>query len=275
VSETVKTSYTEKLLGKNYKWWYVVRYYLRLQTAYRSDLLLYNLAGFLDFSVTILIWFLVTRVDNSLIEANNILTYLFIGYAYNSLSFTWYSEHLTRDIQNGTLANQLITPSSIFWRGFFQFVGQGILAGSFFKFFPLLLALPFIWSYLVWPTDPLIWLSLLLFIPIMFFIKQATEFIVGSLAFWTVSAGGLLEINGVIMSFLTGRRIPLDLIWTGLIFQPLAFGAYHGMKIFLGEYSFLGIFTAFGGGLLWCLILYLIGQIIFKMGLKKNESVGL
>lgn len=121
---TYQPTFMEKLLGRNYKWWFIANYYFRLQTAYRSDLFLFNFAGFLSFSVTIMIWFLVTRSDNPVIAANQILTYLFIGFAYMNIARTWYSQHLTRHILNGTLASQLISPTPVFWRGLFQFVGQ-------------------------------------------------------------------------------------------------------------------------------------------------------
>jgi ABC-type uncharacterized transport system permease subunit len=47
------------------------------------------------------------------------------------------------------------------------------------------------------------------------------------------------------------------------------------MQIYLGKYSNLEIFYTFLGGLVWCIMLYFLAKLVFKMGLKKNESVGL
>jgi ABC-type uncharacterized transport system permease subunit len=47
------------------------------------------------------------------------------------------------------------------------------------------------------------------------------------------------------------------------------------MQIYLGEYTNLEIFYVFLGGLAWCIILYFLAKLVFKLGLKRNEAVGL
>ena len=54
-----------------------------------------------------------------------------------------------------------------------------------------------------------------------------------------------------------------------------AFTFYHPMQIYLGKYSILETIYVFGGGIVWCIILYYSAKWVFKMGLKRNEAVGL
>jgi ABC-type uncharacterized transport system permease subunit len=44
---------------------------------------------------------------------------------------------------------------------------------------------------------------------------------------------------------------------------------------FLGKYSTTEIIYTFLGGIAWCLVLWILAQVIFKLGLKKNEAIGL
>jgi ABC-type uncharacterized transport system permease subunit len=50
---------------------------------------------------------------------------------------------------------------------------------------------------------------------------------------------------------------------------------HHPMQIYLGEYNSLDILLVFLGGIVWCLVLYFLAKFVFKLGLKRNESVGL
>jgi ABC-type uncharacterized transport system permease subunit len=47
------------------------------------------------------------------------------------------------------------------------------------------------------------------------------------------------------------------------------------MQIYLGKYNFQETLAVFLGGIIWFLVLYFLAKLVFKMGLKKNEAVGL
>jgi ABC-type uncharacterized transport system permease subunit len=47
------------------------------------------------------------------------------------------------------------------------------------------------------------------------------------------------------------------------------------MQIYLGKYSPTETLMVVLGGIAWCLVLYFLANFVFKMGLKRNESVGL
>jgi ABC-2 type transport system permease protein len=102
--------------------------------------------------------------------------------------------------------------------------------------------------------------------------------ILGYLAFWFTEVEGFVQSYIAVSVFLAGNVIPLNIIPTVgnyLVFLPFAFTFYHPMQIYLGKYDTNKTIYIFLGGLAWCIVLYFLAKIIFKMGLKRNESVGL
>ena len=60
-----------------------------------------------------------------------------------------------------------------------------------------------------------------------------------------------------------------------MIWTPFTYLLHHPMQIYLGKYSALETLYVFGGGIVWCVILYYLVKWVFKMGLKRNEAIGL
>jgi ABC-2 type transport system permease protein len=56
---------------------------------------------------------------------------------------------------------------------------------------------------------------------------------------------------------------------------PFAYILHYPMQIYLGKYDTNQTILVFLGGLAWCLALFILAKIVFKLGLKRNESVGL
>jgi ABC-2 type transport system permease protein len=132
------------------------------------------------------------------------------------------------------------------------------------------------WQYVILPS--LINFVLYLLVGIIgYFITVFFAYILGSLAFFIVDVQGVLEIQNQVNFIFSGKAIPLDVsaFLKPLIFLPFAFTFYHPMQIYLGKYNFQETLAVFLGGIIWCLVLYFLAKIVFKIGLKKNEAVGL
>ncbi len=129
------------------------------------------------------------------------------------------------------------------------------------------------------PSWTLFWVILL--IPISFTLNHLFGIIFSSLAFWTKQWDyeGIKESYEISFMLLTGSIIPLDKlpfeISKYLAFLPTSWLLHHPMQIYLGKYSSLETFYTFFGGLIWCFVLYFLAKWVFKLGLKRNESVGL
>jgi ABC-type uncharacterized transport system permease subunit len=120
-----------------------------------------------------------------------------------------------------------------------------------------------------------------MFIPLTFYINYILSILFGSIAFFIKDKrdfGSLLEAIGKIKEILTGSLIELTLIpFIGyqMIYNPFALSFYHPTQVFLGKYSLAQTLTVIIATLVWIVFLYIITVLIFRYGLKKNESVGL
>jgi ABC-2 type transport system permease protein len=104
------------------------------------------------------------------------------------------------------------------------------------------------------------------------------ELILGTVAFWINTASNrVIEIAADLITLTSGSLVQLNLnqITQWFIYSPFAFAVYHPMQIYLGKYSPLQTLYFFLGGVGWCVLLYIAAKWLFKIGLKRNEAVGL
>jgi len=267
----------QKLLGRNYKWWYILIYHFKVATNYRTDSITGSVAEFLSFGSTLLAWYMLTK-NSTEYDPKIILTYLWVGSLYYIYSYSWFGKRLSDWITNGTLSTKLMTPTNPLWYGFFAFIGEAILANGFVvSTFGQLALLPFVFPNILLPSFSNL-LIVILFIPITYFIRHQIEIIFGSVAFWSTNTYGVMDLRGSLSFVLDGTRIPLYIIspfFFPIILQPFAWLLHHPMQIYLGKYSPLETLYVFLGGIGWCVVLYFLAKWVFRMGLKRNESVGL
>ena len=123
-------------------------------------------------------------------------------------------------------------------------------------------------------------LILILFVPITFSINHFFGVLIGSVGFFLKDTREFQGFAGsylTLRSILSGMILPLDKAPFSGFFQltPYAWVLHQQVQIYLGKYTPLETFYVFLGGIIWCVILYFMASFVFKMGLKRNESVGL
>ncbi|MEI6728990.1 MAG: ABC-2 family transporter protein [bacterium] len=262
------TSLMQKLLGRNYKWWYLICYYFKLNTTYLWNEIfasIFRISGI--FSSLVIFTFLQQ-------EDAQITTYLIIGGAYFACTDALISWFIGDSIKNGKISRMLILPQNfmifVFFSGIsvilFLLLTYSIILVPLFVFFSG--SLIFSWN--------IFWL--LLFWPISSTIRLFIEFLVGLSAFWTTEFYGLAYINTIVLQFFSGALFPLYFISTKfplLNYTPFSILFYHPMQVYLGKYNINQTIFVFLGGIAWCVILYFLAKLVFNLGLKRNESVGL
>jgi ABC-2 type transport system permease protein len=214
----------------------------------------------------------------------NVYIYLLVGQVFKSLGEYYFYNRISDHIISGKITSKLVVPTSnmqVFGIGgigyrlppniiesispilalvIFQFIAKVDILGSFdiLRFFGVII----------------------LFIPIAFCSNYFIGYSVGSLAFFIDDKRDIWGISTTatnIISVLRGTIVPLDKIPLGsfISFLPLSYSLHHPMQIYLGKYSTTEIFYTFLGGIAWCFVLWILARVIFKLGLKKNEAVGL
>jgi len=261
----------QQLLGRNYKWLVMINYEVKMQTTYLTD----NIAWIFGQLVIILpiIWIWVLNKPEDL---NTLITYFLIGNIGLSLIENTLSYRIAYEIETGRITKFLLLPSNYLTLIFFRGIGRNSVA-NISAIFMIGLVCLFYSSNLIFSS----WANLILWFLVLifgYFIKAFLEMIIAFMAFWFVDIGNFIFLFRNMFLFLSGSLIPFYLLNNGLSqvqYNPLAFTFYHPMQIYLGKYSPLETLWVFVGGFAWCVVLYFFAKLVFRMGLKRNESVGL
>ena len=264
---TYKPTFMQKLLGRNYKWWYVMVFNFRSASAYAFSDLFYYLNQAIIVYISIAIWGFSQRDDTT-----DTLTYLIIGNIFLSLLLLNNHWRFADEVFSGKFSSRYILPINLFKFYFFNAIAYLSKVSLVIIFYiPLL----FINRNLIqFSLQGLLYLFVFLILALL--IKFFYNFIVGCSVFWLTNSDGLLSFSETTAMVLSGSFIPLSLINFKLIeYLPFAYFLHHPMQIYLGKYTPLETFYVFTGGIVWCLVLYFLAKWVFKMGLKRNEAVGL
>ena len=268
-TETFNPTLLQKLLGRNYKWWYIVKYNFTASLAYRTTALFIILRDLAPMFISLAIY-------GSFSEQNNYLLYILLANIFFKLvllfgDIAW---EISGNIRYGGLSTKLLNPTSWLKYEFFA-----VLGGNFYTFLVNLGIL----SFLIYTNDLEVIFdqNLLLALTIVLLIGSFLYFIIdllfGLVTFWTVETNTLIELKSVITPFLTGSLVIFDFNpnLEVLKYLPWSFISYHPMQIYLGEYDNVQTGWTLLGGITWCVMLYFLAKIIFRLGLKRNESIGL
>jgi ABC-2 type transport system permease protein len=264
----------QKLLGRQYKWWYLVVYFIVLASATISANIFALFGTLVNFTAISYIWLL-----NG--ASAIVMTYLLLGRLYKTITDNFWYDRIGADISGGAINSLLLKPTdyiiynliaslgSRLTRNLTNFVGVGVIVFiiAYFKV-SLILTIN-------------IWLVLLL-LPFSIIINYYIAFIIGNIAFFIKDKrdfnGFTIGLNQLIV-VLSGAIIPLDKLpsdFLNIIDKlPFAYSLHLPMQIYLGKYDSIQTLLVFAGGIAWCVILYFLAKLIFKLGLKRNEAVGL
>jgi len=210
-----------------------------------------------------------------------IFSYILIGRVYKSIAENYFVGTISGDIISGQLSRVLLLPTSITRLYFFVMLGKRVFR-NLIEFIGFLGAAFFCVKFLNVNIDynfSTLWI-LVLFLPITFFLNHFTGMVVGCLAFVIDDKRDFMGIDNIYFNFrsiLAGWIIPLDLLPFASFFvsTPFAWQLHQPMQIYLGRVQGLDILWIWLQGLLWCIVMYFLAKIVFRLGLKYNESTGL
>lgn len=272
---TFQPTLMQKLLGRNYKWWYVILFEVKSRTNSLFNNIFFIFGHMLILTGTMTTWWLANDkiIDDQLSQR---WVYFLVGEIFLATiySFTVFSGF---DYIAGRHIPDLLKPQKYLKLKFFTDYGESLLQ-NFTKIFILIL-LVFVFVSFNWiNVNPLNFFKILIFIPSSLLIFFFSNLMVGISGFFLKRMDGIALNYEFLASLLMGRIFPLNLVienFTILIFNPFAYLFYHPMQVYLGKYDTAQTIWVFLGGLAWCVIFYFLTKLVFKLGLKRNESVGL
>ena len=237
-----------------------------------SNYFLYQLGYILEFFVTVYIW-VYNNPNNT-----DLITYLFFGYILQRLMWTNVLNFLSVNIFSGKIVNRLLLPINLTSFLLIREAGTRIImnltsSGLMFLFLPLFighLASP-VWYF---------WLFLPFILIIGFLIDFFISISFACLVFWLKEGfDPIYNFFTLGSKVLTGIYIPFNYLPSSLsqlmTYNPYSLLVYHPMQIYSGHYSIMQSAIVIFSGIIWVIVLYLISQLMLKLGLKEFESSGL
>ena len=189
----------------------------------------------------------------------------------------WVAWELDFQIRQGNLSSKLLRPLDPFWEFLMQHLTERFVR------IPLVIGLVIL-GLLIAPQGTVLTpgiAAVLLFtlsITLAFLIRFLISYIIGILAFWTEQTAAFDEGYYVLATFLAGGFAPLELFPTTLRtlvdWTPFPYIVYYPAKILTGQLPASDIARVFAVQLAWVLVLVLLRQVMWRVGLKKYGAVG-
>lgn len=176
-----------------------------------------------------------------------------------------------RKIADGSIANEFLKPVNFKFRLIAENLGD-IIFNLIFNFLPaIIIAVCFV--KIQRPADGF---ALILFVVsaiLGFFVLWQISFIVQMASFWFINVWSISTIKNVFVNVLSGAMLPLWFMPASVMslikFTPFDSIYFTPVKIYLGSMKNSDILFNFGRQLVWIGILYVIGDILWRLGQKK------
>lgn len=171
----------------------------------------------------------------------------------------------------GNIANELLLPISIEGRMLAENMGNALFQ-LIFHFVPALILSVFVVGVAT-PKSPLMLLLFLVSAILGYGVLWTISFATQMLAFWLINIWSIVTIKNVFINVLSGSMIPLWFMpdWmSGIIsFTPFASIYFTPVQIYLGQLPYQDILWKCFIQMIWIVIVYAIGHLLWLKGQRK------
>lgn len=272
------------MLNKVKKYTYSFQICIRNSLEYRFNFVTSFLFKFLPVFINFFLWKIIYLSSGGTIEnikgmtLNRVISYIIIIQFVDILiSPDGVDFKVMSEIKEGELSKYLLKPINYFYYNLTQVIANKVL------FIPPVIATYVIVSVLFRKYIVLYQnlASIFLFIPALllaFFIRYYIAVILGLIGFFLTEVSSFYIMTNRIILFLSGMLFPLIFLPNTLLtifsFLPFYYITYFPSMIAVGAFSIKEILVGYCISTLWLVGLYIIAVIMWRIGLKKYESVG-
>lgn len=256
---------------------------LKSQLAYRGAFYVWALISTFGSFISYFLWMAIYGSSESGVIGNltkdEMVVYIFMVYVTSSMVSIAISTWVGYDVVEGRVAMNLIKPidyrASLIARALGNMVYRMLVPGIFiwiglelYKVFALRMEFVSIKTLLIYLVSVLM----------SFLIYVLFDFCFGMVAFFTTYIFGLRMAKTALLSFLTGQLIPISLfplsVQKAFEFLPFSSMVYTPVMIYLKKYTGTDLAWALGRQFIWVLLLYVLGNIIWKQVTKRLVVLG-
>lgn len=256
---------------------------IKTQLAYRGAFYLWAFISLFSSFISYFLWMAIYGSSESGVignlTQNEMVVYIFMVYITSSLVSISISTWVGYDVVEGRVAMNLIKPIDYRASLIAQALGDMIyhlVVPSIFIWIGLELYKVFVLGMPVVSAQTL--LLYICSVLMSFLLYVLFDFCFGMLAFFTTYIFGLRMAKTALLSFLTGQLIPISLFpdVAQKLFECLPFSSmiYTPVMIYLGKYTGEELAWALGRQLVWVVLLYVLGSVIWKQVTKRLVVLG-
>ena len=251
--------------------------------AYKGSFYLFIVSSLFGVFINYYLWMAIYgSSENSVmggLTQNEMVVYVFMSYIVTNVVSISIAGEIGTNVVDGSIAINLIKPmnyrSSLIARAAGRMIYQFVIPSLFiwigvevYRVFGLGLKV----------TSPDRMIFFLVSCILSFCIYVLFDFCFGMVAFYTTYIFGLNLIKQAVLSFLTGQLIPLtffpQVIQNVFNFLPFSSMNYVPVMIYLGKYSQRGLLLVLGRQLLWVVVLYVAGELIWRQVTRRLIVLG-
>lgn len=261
------------------KYWYLFKSNLSASLEYRGALFAWVLVELVSLTSSVFIWAAVFRTNNNVggYDFTKIISYYLLVPIIGGFTSIFVSEHLPRRIKDGEISSDLMKPFSI---AIASLLNQfSIKLTQLTIKLPIYIFVALLFTYLFKIEFNVGYLLLALFVCIFSYILHfSIDIFISYFAFWFDDVWSLSHLKNVTLMVLGGLTFPLDLLPKNLqtIFNilPFRFIYYFPVKVAQGSISTEVFISEFVQLILWTIGFLVLGQVLWRLGLKKYGAYG-
>ncbi|PIV01527.1 hypothetical protein COS54_00820 [Candidatus Shapirobacteria bacterium CG03_land_8_20_14_0_80_39_12] len=260
------------------KYWAIFKISWEKSLEYRADFIGHLGMGLINFLVMYFIWSAIfkNRTFFNGYTFSAMMTYVLMTRFLHFVMRGNIGRQIGDEIKEGKISSYLIKPINYtgWWfstffaeRGYEFFIRMAMLI-LFFVFFPKIAVFQGLGRFSLF----------LAFIFISLIFNFIFNILIACLAFWITDVRLIRSAMMIIIDFLAGATIPLD-IMPGILrkisnFLPFQFVAYFPIKLYQGALSPGQITTGVSLLFFWIVVLSIIFKYVWLKGVKRYEAVG-
>ena len=247
---------------------------------YRANALVGVVAIISGLFIEYQIWSLIFESQNLTnvngFQFRELMIFIFLSIMVGQLKSSWHtSGEMIEGIRTGDINKFLIRPISYFWYHFMMFIGVNSLYYTVYSL--LLFILLIIFPGLIFPAA-INFIGFILALLISIFLSYTIYYIMICFAFWFGEVRAIVVAYNLTMLVLSGQYIPIRLFPESIIkfmeITPFIYLVDFPVSIATGRMP-IGLWTInFIYSIAWCVIMWIIGILIYNRGIRQYEAYG-
>ncbi|MFA5871708.1 MAG: ABC-2 family transporter protein [Parcubacteria group bacterium] len=248
---------------------------------HRADFFGYRIANIFEILIQIVVWSAIFGTTQQVGGYNysEMITYIVVGRAFSFFTANFGLEHvIARQIQFGELSNFIVKPMSYLKYLVSMSTSRSAL-GLISAIITSLILIVIFSNYIIAPQNPALWLLIIAMLILGYLTHLFITILIGFIAFWTVDISGIFFSVKALEKFAAGVYFPLNLLPAAFVnfslALPFAYTFYFPIQLFLGKTTIHDGLIGLAIQIAWLLALYFMIKGLWRLGLKKYESVGI